>query len=83
MTSSGSYEMFASLEDVSVGCVSQSLFQKSIVVNSDSFCKCVICCGEVCFDIVRRLKCGHEFHINCIDRWFTKNKKCPVCRYEI
>jgi hypothetical protein len=34
-------------------------------------------------DITRQLICEHIFHINCIDTWFTKNKTCPECRYEI
>jgi hypothetical protein len=30
--------------------------------------------------IVRRLKCGHEFHLECIDHWLSKKKSCPICR---
>jgi hypothetical protein len=78
------YESLSSLQDIKKGCISESLFANSIVINSDSFIKCVICHDEICFDIVRRLTiCKHEFHIDCIDKWFTENKTCPVCRAEI
>ena len=27
--------------------------------------------------------CSHIFHKHCIDRWFTRNSHCPVCRFDI
>lgn len=27
--------------------------------------------------------CEHAFHQTCIDRWFTRNVRCPVCRFDI
>ena len=27
--------------------------------------------------------CGHFFHKRCIDEWFERNVRCPVCRYDI
>ena len=29
------------------------------------------------------VSCQHTFHKNCIDRWFTENVLCPVCRADI
>jgi hypothetical protein len=27
--------------------------------------------------------CSHEFHKICIDEWFNRNVRCPVCRHDI
>jgi hypothetical protein len=35
-------------------------------------------------DIVRPLKCKHEFHLKCIDTWLLKRKKtCPICKKDM
>lgn len=45
-------------------------------------------CG-VCHDYIkrgakiRRLRCSHFFHYNCIDLWLQFNCTCPLCRYNI
>ncbi|KAJ7963822.1 RING/U-box superfamily protein, putative isoform 1 [Quillaja saponaria] len=44
-------------------------------------------CCSICFqdfkneDLVRVLpKCGHFFHLNCIDKWLIRQGSCPICR---
>jgi hypothetical protein len=27
--------------------------------------------------------CSHDFHKICIDEWFNRNVRCPVCRHDI
>jgi hypothetical protein len=46
---------------------------------------CPICQDSVIVGAnVRHLTaCGHRFHTNCIDTWFTRNVHCPVCRHDI
>lgn len=31
-------------------------------------------------DALRKLPCGHCFHVQCIDLWLYKNDTCPLCR---
>lgn len=33
--------------------------------------------------IVRKLACGHIFHIGCVDEWFETNIRCPLCRQDL
>lgn len=45
----------------------------------------VECC--ICYQddnkIIRKLKCGHEFHLDCIDKWLSNKTICPMCRTEL
>jgi Ring finger domain len=42
---------------------------------------CSICFED--FTIKNRVKllteCGHEYHDQCINKWFENEKRCPVC----
>ncbi|GAB4844425.1 hypothetical protein Ancab_037789 [Ancistrocladus abbreviatus] len=44
--------------------------------------QCSICLGEYQEKEVLRImpKCGHNFHLSCIDVWLSKQCTCPVCR---
>lgn len=76
------YEVLSELPDVKVGLISKDLLDKS-EISSEKMSFCTICQQDTFLDIVRTLDCSHSYHINCIDRWFTENKKCPQCRFEI
>ena len=46
--------------------------------------QCAICCNhykEGCR--VFFLPCSHHFHVECILPWFSKNHKCPYCKYDL
>ena len=32
------------------------------------------------YGAVKKLECGHEYHINCIGKWFEQKRDCPQCR---
>ena len=54
--------------------------------NSIVFLKNNVECS-ICYEndksIIRRLKCGHEFHLDCIDLWLSGKKTCPICRFQL
>ncbi|KAM7263155.1 hypothetical protein ACFE04_000838 [Oxalis oulophora] len=47
--------------------------------------ECVICLECLEDGVTVRLlpKCGHFFHVSCIDEWLTAHTSCPFCRSEI
>jgi len=56
--------------------------KSNIYFTKDIFL-CSICLNEKNDNIIRRLICNHDFHINCIDLWLSCNKTCPICRLEL
>lgn len=71
-------------EPVKVGLISKILLDTTCVLNSEKLSFCVICQDDININtILRSLSCKHLFHINCIDKWLTENKKCPICKCEI
>jgi len=48
---------------------------------SQSF-TCAICL-ETGSSYGHNLKCGHTFHIFCINTWYKRNRSCPCCRANI
>ncbi|WOL08515.1 RING-H2 finger protein ATL60-like [Canna indica] len=43
---------------------------------------CAVCLSELVDGEEARLlpKCGHGFHLECIDMWFHSHSTCPLCR---
>ncbi|KAI9594986.1 hypothetical protein BDF19DRAFT_443067 [Syncephalis fuscata] len=42
---------------------------------------CAICLSDYELnDPIRRLRCDHHFHRDCVDPWFRVNRHCPVCK---
>lgn len=50
--------------------------------TSIEYTQCVICLADYKEQELLRImpKCGHTFHLGCIDLWLRKQSTCPVCR---
>ncbi|KRZ77950.1 E3 ubiquitin-protein ligase RNF12, partial [Trichinella papuae] len=45
---------------------------------------CTICLSQIEHDeFIRILRCGHFYHVSCIDRWLVINDSCAVCRQTV
>lgn len=86
-------EDYSNLEPVSVSLSVKKLCENSdLNINTEENKLCIICQENIdLFDmrnvkktcIVRILKCNHVFHIHCIDKWLSFNKKCPLCKTDL
>ncbi|KAI8620744.1 hypothetical protein BC830DRAFT_1097358 [Chytriomyces sp. MP71] len=34
-------------------------------------------------DVIKKLKCGHSYHENCLVLWLDEHDQCPMCRYKL
>ncbi|KAL7166338.1 hypothetical protein ACSBR2_037085 [Camellia fascicularis] len=59
-------------------------FRFSSLKGSKQGLECVVCLSEFEDTEVLRLlpKCGHAFHVNCIDNWLESHSSCPLCLYK-
>jgi hypothetical protein len=56
----------------------------SIVELSNNNEVCAICQETMVDGTIRRINhCRHTFHNTCINRHFTTNVRCPICRFDI
>jgi len=52
--------------------------------GNSSETSCAVCLSD--FDkhsMLRRLPCGHSFHVSCVDKWLRHNKVCPLCVQDV
>ena len=41
---------------------------------------CSICFEDINENDKKKTKCNHVYHEKCIDKWFSINHQCPLCR---
>jgi hypothetical protein len=41
---------------------------------------CAICILNLSVGTTLKLRCGHRFHLNCINQALTYKRSCPMCR---
>ena len=44
---------------------------------------CLICREELTPANVKKLSCGHFFHVECLEKWIIDHSTCPFCKAEI
>ncbi len=75
---------YDNLEDVKLGLINKNVLKHTkIHINDIKDQTCVICQEDItCKNIVRTItSCKHTYHVECIDKWFSENKKCPLCKF--
>eukprot|EP00250_Pteridium_aquilinum_P011963 c2041_g1_i2 orf=361-1278(-) len=72
------------LEPSVVTCFPTINFNQHIFTSSEDNV-CTICLGDYKEKEILRIlpRCGHAFHIACIDMWLRQHHTCPVCRISL
>ncbi|WVZ57216.1 hypothetical protein U9M48_007626 [Paspalum notatum var. saurae] len=52
------------------------------VARGDPPADCAVCIAEVAAGEAARVlpRCGHAFHVDCVDMWLHTHSTCPLCR---
>ncbi|CAL4914788.1 unnamed protein product [Urochloa decumbens] len=52
------------------------------VAAGDPTADCAVCIAEVAAGEAARVlpRCGHAFHVECVDMWLRSHSTCPLCR---
>jgi len=47
--------------------------------------ECAICLSDdaALLNDWRELRCGHQFHMNCLRGWLKRGRRCPICRLDL
>ncbi|KAF0921400.1 hypothetical protein E2562_006969 [Oryza meyeriana var. granulata] len=53
-----------------------------VVDEGDPAADCAVCITELAAGEAARLlpRCGHGFHVECVDMWLRSHSTCPLCR---
>ncbi|EYU45541.1 hypothetical protein ABFS82_14G007700 [Erythranthe guttata] len=59
-----------------------TLLYPSTAAPEHRLAECAVCLSEFEENECLRLlpKCGHFFHLKCVDKWFLSATTCPLCR---
>ena len=61
----------------------KTLNRDIIQLKCTNNCECSICLNDMRNKKVKYLRCGHFFHIACINKWLNSKHCCPICRTTI
>ncbi|KAF3338082.1 RING-H2 finger protein ATL52-like protein [Carex littledalei] len=70
------------LDDSAIHAISARSYKSGDGGSGASMEGCTVCIGEFNEGELLRLlpKCGHAFHVSCIDTWLRAHASCPLCR---
>ncbi|RRT40367.1 hypothetical protein B296_00058575, partial [Ensete ventricosum] len=73
------------LDESTIGAITAWAYKAADGVLGDSPTDCAVCLSEFHDGELLRLlpKCGHAFHVGCIDTWLRSHVNCPLCRAPI
>ncbi|CAL9100539.1 unnamed protein product [Musa textilis] len=73
------------LDESTIGAITAWAYKAADGVLGDSPADCAVCLSEFRDGELLRLlpKCGHAFHVSCIDTWLRSHVNCPLCRAPI
>jgi len=80
------YEQLIYLDNfvVKKGMSAEEIAKMPVEVHSnevDGSHSCTVCISEYeDGESLRKLPCGHKFHVECIDTWMDSNITCPICK---
>jgi len=78
------YETLSRLRPVEIKTTLEEITTNSSIdiKITDEEVLCVICQENINKnEIIRKIKCNHYFHVDCIDQWLVNNKTCPTCKF--
>ena len=74
-------------EDVKIALEEEEFNKETEIVDFEIFpcMECPVCLENfIENDNLKKIKCNHIFHENCIKQWLcNESNKCPICRIEI
>jgi len=62
-----------------IGSLPVNVVEETLESKSCSICLTEFVKGET----VRTLPCFHHYHIDCVDKWLSVKKTCPICQKAI
>ena len=54
-----------------------------MLVQAPANTTCAICQESVTQNATQIRQCGHMYHRDCFNQWFSMSVRCPVCRHDV
>ena len=54
-------------------------WKETIVIQGE----CSICLDTNNKKMIKTKECGHDFHLECLNKWIKQSPTCPYCRCDL